>query len=433
MPKTKHSGLKPTCTLTLTEAAKFGDVELIKDRLAISKGSDLEETYPTSIDDCDDVSGGPLTKAAERGNLEAVKYLLKVGAKPRGGTEPYGSDNQALLKASENGHIEIVKTLLDNGANLHLQGFTQPDLELYNSALYGQRDIVHYLLSRGKYEPSSSLLAGAMINDPQIVEEILKDKTLSSKKIEDAIDGALECGSLDVLKLFITKKVKFSDSQRLLAASALGKTNILEKSLPKGSDDFDTRGEKNLDLTLASRLLKTAARFDQPAMVKWTLGSLSEDQKKFLVEDDGQGGLTHIFCEACKHSSLETLDLLIKAGAIVNFQGDFGIELPIYNATKKGRTEVCEYLINLGTEKTTTYVYPKIQDNPLDLVYTAAESGHTKTAKRLVELGCSLPQAIACAEKEHNPKTWNDLSQILKDQQKALFIKHLPIEEALEI
>lgn len=60
----------------------------------------------------------PLIEAAERGNLEIVKFLIHTGAfvnlESSFGITP-------LMAASENGHIAIVKVLLETGADLHAQ------------------------------------------------------------------------------------------------------------------------------------------------------------------------------------------------------------------------------------------------------------------------------------------------------------------------
>jgi ankyrin repeat protein len=413
------SGFRPTWEITLTDAAKFGDIELLKNRLAISKGSDLEESYATSIDKCDHVSGGPLTKAAERGNLEVVSYLLKSGADPKGGTEPYGPNNQALLKASENGHIEVVKTLLAHGADLHLEGFDKPDLELYNAALHEKKDMVYFLLGNENYSPDSSLLAASMIDDPSLVEDLLEKREFLPKEIEAAVSGALECGSPNVLELVIEEKVPLKKHQQALVASALGNIETLNKLLPKASKDFDSNYYEESDLTLASQLLKTAARFNQPKIVKWVLEALDQNQTRDLIENQGEGGLSSLFAQACKYSSLEVLDLFKGAGARIDFQSDFGVELPIFNAAKAGQTNVCKYLLSLGANKATAYTVPQVQKNPLDLVYIAAQAGHTNTANNLVKLGCSLPKAIVTAAKELNPKVWKTLTSMSKSFPKS--------------
>lgn len=59
------------------------------------------------------ISGSPLTKAAERGHLEAVKELIKAGADVNFRDM---REITALMYATQNGHLEIVQELIKAGA-----------------------------------------------------------------------------------------------------------------------------------------------------------------------------------------------------------------------------------------------------------------------------------------------------------------------------
>ena len=60
-----------------------------------------------------------LIEAAENGNLNQVKELLKAGASVDFKEERWGQS--ALMKASQWGHTEIVKLLMKEGASMDLQ------------------------------------------------------------------------------------------------------------------------------------------------------------------------------------------------------------------------------------------------------------------------------------------------------------------------
>lgn len=111
------------------------------------------------VDARDNKGRTALSHAAEKGQLESVKILLKHGASVSarqwsvtgwaGGKSPYRhSGATALWQATEYGHLEIVKLLLEHGANPQVRT-TAGGTPLSVACKNGNAEIVKLLLSKG--------------------------------------------------------------------------------------------------------------------------------------------------------------------------------------------------------------------------------------------------------------------------------------------
>jgi ankyrin repeat protein len=87
--------------------------------------------------------GSPLTGAAYKGRLDAVRLLLDRGADPN-----LVSDATPLINAAEGGHVDIVSLLLDRGANIDqiTQGRQNA---LIRASGKGHLEVVKLLVARG--------------------------------------------------------------------------------------------------------------------------------------------------------------------------------------------------------------------------------------------------------------------------------------------
>ena len=80
-----------------------------------------------------------LMKAAEKGNIDIVKFMIKEGA------DVHAYNDYAIKWSSENGHTEIVKLLLENGADIH----ARYDMALRLASLFGHTETIKVLLENG--------------------------------------------------------------------------------------------------------------------------------------------------------------------------------------------------------------------------------------------------------------------------------------------
>ncbi len=85
-------------------------------------------------------------KAAERGDLEAVRAFLDKGADVNELTGTY-IFNTPLMWASLKGHAEVVKLLIDRGANVNLANGQITALGL--AAQFGHEDVANILIMKG--------------------------------------------------------------------------------------------------------------------------------------------------------------------------------------------------------------------------------------------------------------------------------------------
>jgi beta-lactamase regulating signal transducer with metallopeptidase domain/ankyrin repeat protein len=87
--------------------------------------------------------GSPLSGAARKGRLDAVRLLLDRGADPN-----LAGDGTPLINAAEGGHVDIVSLLLDRGANIDqiTQGRQNA---LIRASGKGHLEVVKLLVARG--------------------------------------------------------------------------------------------------------------------------------------------------------------------------------------------------------------------------------------------------------------------------------------------
>ena len=100
----------------LHSAAQSGDVEMLELLLA-SAGMEF-------IDQFDCLSFTPLTWAAKKGHIAAVKFLIQAGANLNAVDTPH-IGNSTLREIVEDGKIEVIEILLEAGADPHLPGWMQ--------------------------------------------------------------------------------------------------------------------------------------------------------------------------------------------------------------------------------------------------------------------------------------------------------------------
>lgn len=126
------------------EAARTNNVLELKEH--IQKGQ---------INARDNRGSTPLIIAAYYNHSEAVKFLLKAGAK----TELKDNlGHTALMGACFKGHIDIVKLLLDKGASVNTET-DHGSTALTYAATFGHNDIIDLLLDSGASPTKKKIIA----------------------------------------------------------------------------------------------------------------------------------------------------------------------------------------------------------------------------------------------------------------------------------
>src|SRR5262245_37592686 len=115
--------------------------------------------------------GSPLTGAAYKGRLDAVRLLLDRGADPN-----LGSDGTPLTNAAEGGHMEIVSLLLDRGANID-QITPGRQTALIRASAKGHLEVVKLLVARGADVNARAWVARAIVVKKANGETVVKRMT----------------------------------------------------------------------------------------------------------------------------------------------------------------------------------------------------------------------------------------------------------------
>ena len=101
--------------------------------------------------------GSPLTGAAYKGRLDAVRLLLDRGADPN-----LVGDGTPLTNAAEGGHVDIVSLLLDRGANID-QITPGRQNALIRASAKGHLEVVKLLVARGADVNARAWVARAIV------------------------------------------------------------------------------------------------------------------------------------------------------------------------------------------------------------------------------------------------------------------------------
>ena len=154
---------------------------------------------------CDKGPKTPLTQAAVRNDVAALRQLLDEGHKADEG----GNSWTALIWASRSGSTEAIKLLLDSGADVNLPGSTGDNWDatpLQHAILERQPAAVQLLLDRGADLNRSGgpgslapLFLAAGDTDPTILKSLLAhgaDPTVEDENGATALSRAVSAGTL---------------------------------------------------------------------------------------------------------------------------------------------------------------------------------------------------------------------------------------------
>ena len=124
------------------KAAKNGDIKLLK---KVTKLDAFKKRWVNSKDQDDDEKNTPLHTASQKGHLEIVKILIRLGANVNAKNE---EDWTPLNSAAESGEFEVMKYLIEHGAKVNTKNY-DGDTPLHSAACNGDIGVVKCLIEHG--------------------------------------------------------------------------------------------------------------------------------------------------------------------------------------------------------------------------------------------------------------------------------------------
>ena len=216
--------------LSLAVAARRGDLEAV--RLLVKSG-----VRP----DAPDINGSTaLHAAAGDGQLEVVEFLLSVGAEP-GTANKQG--RRPLYEAAASGSIECCRLLIERGAKLDtptVGGWTPLTAALY----WGSDEVTDYLLGLGaemNLEGDIPLLEASRRGYRRTVKRLLRDGARADERDESgrtALHFAASGGVTEVVELLLAagadpEALDASGNTPFQRAAENSQLENIERMLPK--------------------------------------------------------------------------------------------------------------------------------------------------------------------------------------------------------
>lgn len=148
-----------------------------------------------------------LKDACCTGEINIVNLLLKSGADPN----LYGSINSneigvPLFTAIEKKYTNICKALIDAGANTMMELRSWRDRSIASmAAIYGNVDIVKLFY---KDDTKIDLVTAFILDKPDRIAEIIKEKNISKKSLEYLLEEAIDKNNLALVNALLKFKVE---------------------------------------------------------------------------------------------------------------------------------------------------------------------------------------------------------------------------------
>jgi len=170
-------------------SAENGHLEAVK--YLVSIGANVHFDYEKTL------QSSALEVSAKSGHLGVVKYLVSVGA------NIHTNNDYALELSAKHGHLGVVKYLVDIGADIHVDN----GYALRWSAEYGHLEVVKYLISVGANihtHNDYALGLSAYYGHLEIVKYLIDVGANVCAKNNHALRFSAESGHLEVVKYLIS-------------------------------------------------------------------------------------------------------------------------------------------------------------------------------------------------------------------------------------
>jgi len=413
------------------------DHSLERMNLLLSFGADIHSP--------DEYGHTPLQLAADSGNLEIVKELIKRGAnvnQPEYGRTP-------LHIAASSGNLEIVKELIKSGANVNQpdeNGFTpifetrsveiieelsKHGADIHQKNSFGQTPIWAVaqqpvpppIPCNGKYNPFH-----CDFNTAQILKELGGDINEPNDNGETALLRAASLNDANNIKDLVKLGAQVDQTNDegltpLYIAAAEGNTDTV-KALIKLGADMSKAGEagmtpiqaaaKNGHLKTIYALMehnahKRLSKPDQHSLTK-RINEIDEQEK-------ANGKLDKPIYMTVKDGDKTQVIKLAEWVSDVSGRHYLTDETPLHTAASYGDVNSIKELIKIGAN---VNAQTRFGPSPLDL---AAAGGHTEAVKALIELGATIEYsrydgevtAISCAAQNGHNETVEVLKKLIKE------------------
>jgi ankyrin repeat protein len=311
----------------LHQAAEDGDFDAVK-RLLKYECTDVNET------DLSPWRYTPLDYATQNGRIEVMKLLLQAGADP----------NKGLICAAQSGQIEAIKLLISLGAKVNGDQGSSP---LYEAMSHKKWEAAKLLLAAGadiaKLKPNPSYLFDALASNELGILKLLIEygvdiNAVGSYSDKTLLSEAVKNNNLDAVKLLLEHgadvNIKYYGGETALRMAIWGNNVTVVKLLLEHGADIN---EKDSD---GGTMLHKAIYEENVGVVKLLIDSKADVNAQSPKKDaplnlaaENQGKYKYHEIENNKRM-LEILELLLKAGANVNIQRYYDGETPLHIVTR---------------------------------------------------------------------------------------------------
>jgi ankyrin repeat protein len=305
----------------------------------------------------------PVADAAKRGDLEAVKTLLKDGADVNA---PLGDGMTALHWAAERGDIQLTSTLLYAGANVTAVTRVGQYTPLHIAARTGNAAVVKALLDaradvNAKTSPSgaTALHLAATAGSVDVISALVDAKAeINAKEPEwdqTPLIFAAAAGRTEAVKVLLrrgadpnaqAKAIDLGKESQLDRAARQLQTKILDATVPKGQKATASQVQAAIQ---AARELLRSGKVPPPDP-----NARGGEERNFNPEEvnppqNFKGGMTALH-HAVRQGFVETARALIEGGADVNRPMGGDGSSPLVVATINGQFDSAMLLIEKGAD-----------------------------------------------------------------------------------